>query len=321
MLNSLSIKLKLIILTFLVAIGFLVTVVVTSKGMNSAIKSISEISDDNIVSILGLMKIMEGHSTVNYQNVEVWSYENVYTAQADFEELIAHKLKGWEEIKIGFDMYSKTPKTADESALWETFLNDWDAWVKLDAMITKDILTSLAKNIDPLKQKELYLELSNLSEELESIYHKAEDSLEKIVHLNEKLAVDISKQSIKDMENTQTISLIVSIVILLIIIINAILILNSILSSVQLLKTEMTKVSENQDLTVTIQYNSNDELKAIVNGFNSLTQKLRDAIKEAKNSSNENASVSSELSSTSNQIGQNAEGQVKIIQDTIKRGK
>ena len=67
-----------------------------------------------------------------------------------------------------------------------------------------------------------------------------------------------------------------------------------------------------------MEYSNKDEIGEIVKGFNALLTSLEATIKDAKTSSCENASVSHELSSTSLQIGKNAEDGMKIVEETIK---
>ena len=66
-----------------------------------------------------------------------------------------------------------------------------------------------------------------------------------------------------------------------------------------------------------ISYDKNNEIKEIVNSFNTLIETLEHTIADAKTSSNENASVSHELSTTSMQIGRNAEQSSSIVENTI----
>ncbi|ARU48084.1 Methyl-accepting chemotaxis protein McpH [Sulfurospirillum diekertiae] len=61
-----------------------------------------------------------------------------------------------------------------------------------------------------------------------------------------------------------------------------------------------------------------NEIQEIVNSFNSLVDTLETIIDDVKHSSSENASVSHELSTTSMQIGRNAENSTVIVNNTIE---
>ncbi|WP_294918132.1 methyl-accepting chemotaxis protein [Sulfuricurvum sp. PD_MW2] len=87
--------------------------------------------------------------------------------------------------------------------------------------------------------------------------------------------------------------------------------------SIHLLQTKIKHFVETKDLRTRLSYDRNDEIKAIIDSFNILLETLEHTIQEAKIAANENASVSSELHSTSMQIGQNAEISMDIVQKTI----
>jgi methyl-accepting chemotaxis protein len=92
---------------------------------------------------------------------------------------------------------------------------------------------------------------------------------------------------------------------------------NGLNSSIKILKEGIENFVKTKDLNFRLKYGYNDEIKEIVTSFNSLLDTLEHVIVEAKTSSNENASVSSELSSTSNTIGKSAEDSIKIVQVAI----
>lgn len=96
-----------------------------------------------------------------------------------------------------------------------------------------------------------------------------------------------------------------------------IIVANNLLASIHLLKDSMSTFVESKNLTYRINYTANDEIKTIVDSFNLLIISLESTINDAKHSSNENASVAHELSSTSVQIGKNAEQSVTIVENAI----
>ncbi len=91
----------------------------------------------------------------------------------------------------------------------------------------------------------------------------------------------------------------------------------SILSSISKFKKEIDLVHTNNDFTIVLSKNKN-ELDDVSDGINNLLRELQQVFKDAKESSNENASVSAELSSTSLQIGKNTEDETKIVEKTIQ---
>jgi len=122
-------------------------------------------------------------------------------------------------------------------------------------------------------------------------------------------------------ETKQTASVEMTGVILLVIFLTVILsylIKNNIMQGVHLIRDSITKFVKEKELKFRISYAKNNEIKEIVESFNDLVSTLENTIVDAKQSSNENASVSHELSTTSMQIGRNAEQSSVIVENTIQ---
>lgn len=96
------------------------------------------------------------------------------------------------------------------------------------------------------------------------------------------------------------------------------LIRKNVLHGVHLIRDSITNFVNDKNLNFRIHYEQANEIKEIVDSFNVLVQTLEHTILDAKNSSNENASVSHELSTTSIQIGRNAEQSSVIVNNTIQ---
>jgi len=92
----------------------------------------------------------------------------------------------------------------------------------------------------------------------------------------------------------------------------------NIVQGVDFISSSMITFVKNKELNFRINYDKKNELKNISDSFNALVKTLEQTIVDAKDSSNENASVSHELSSTSMQIGRNAEKSTTIVENTIQ---
>ncbi|AFL68129.1 methyl-accepting chemotaxis protein [Sulfurospirillum barnesii] len=101
-------------------------------------------------------------------------------------------------------------------------------------------------------------------------------------------------------------------------IIIGIMIRNNIMQGVSLIRDSISGFVQNKELKFRITYGKNNEIQEIVNSFNALVDTLEVIIDDVKRSSNENASVSHELSTTSMQIGRNAEHSTIIVNNTIE---
>ena len=97
----------------------------------------------------------------------------------------------------------------------------------------------------------------------------------------------------------------------------AVFIIRTVTSAISSFRRDIEKIHKEKDFTADLMVKGNDEFSDMAKGMNELLASLRATFKEAKASSNENASVSSQLSSTSLRIGQNAEENTKIVSETI----
>ena len=93
---------------------------------------------------------------------------------------------------------------------------------------------------------------------------------------------------------------------------------HNIIQGVHIIRDSMATFVQHKALNFRINYEKKNELKDISDSFNALITTLEQTIVDAKNSSSENASVSHELSTTSMQIGRNAEKSTTIVETTIQ---
>ncbi|AHJ12612.1 methyl-accepting chemotaxis protein [Sulfurospirillum multivorans] len=135
---------------------------------------------------------------------------------------------------------------------------------------------------------------------------------------NQHLADIDAKDAIAEKNSASTMMIGLSILIAISVIIIGIMIRNNIMQGVSLIRDSISGFVHHKELKFRIQYGKNNEIQEIVNSFNSLVDTLEVIIDDVKRSSNENASVSHELSTTSMQIGRNAENSTVIVNNTIE---
>lgn len=97
------------------------------------------------------------------------------------------------------------------------------------------------------------------------------------------------------------------------------LIKSSISNPIEDFKNTLLKISHNHDLTIKADENAPQELAEMAEGFNRLILTLRELIETSKKSASENASISHELSTTANGVGENVEKSVIVINDATQK--
>lgn len=142
-------------------------------------------------------------------------------------------------------------------------------------------------------------------------------ALDKHMTFNQEIAQHEAKDAASIKDNANTMMIFLSLAVLLSCIVIGHMIRKNILEGVHLIRDSITHFVEKKELKFRIVYNKTNEIREIVDSFNHLVEALEHTIVDAKHSSNENASVSHELSTTSMQIGRNAEQSSTIVSNTI----
>ena len=123
-----------------------------------------------------------------------------------------------------------------------------------------------------------------------------------------------AKQQIKN-STTQVVIIAISLAIILSLVISFIA-NRSISKPIKSLEEVMLKISNDKDLSIKVSTNAPKEISLIAKSFNELINSLKELIAHAKQTSNENSSVSHELSTTSLNVGVNVEKSVEIVNET-----
>ena len=95
--------------------------------------------------------------------------------------------------------------------------------------------------------------------------------------------------------------------------------ITSINKAVFMLQNHMQTIAQTKDLTLICKLESNDELGKIAKELNTLISSIHTLVADAKNSSNENASIAHELSTTTIGVGNNIEQSVSVVNTANKK--
>ncbi|MEA1891406.1 MAG: methyl-accepting chemotaxis protein [Campylobacterota bacterium] len=142
---------------------------------------------------------------------------------------------------------------------------------------------------------------------------------EEIMDKFEKEFLELTSNSIHSLEK---IVLTVEIIIVLLILMVMLFIIKNISSSISNLREKAKDLAHGEgDLTGRLKIIGDDELSEVSKYINGFIEKVQDTIIQAKETSNENASVSEELARTSLQIGQKAEEESALVGEVSTQGK
>lgn len=134
--------------------------------------------------------------------------------------------------------------------------------------------------------------------------------------LEDKMDTEIQKDiSIEINQNKTALFWLITLNLMLIVVLSFIgfLTIRSITKAVSKLQKHMQTITQTKDLTLVCDMESNDELGQIAKALNILIATTRTLVWEAKSSSNENASIAHELSTTAIGVGNNVEQSVSVV--------
>ncbi len=235
----------------------------------------------------------------------------------------------WEHI--GTDVTNKDEiKTLDER--YRTYRGEYENNLKNYVLFASDakdreiyekekqlyaIYIAMADTVLQMSREDKKVEAKDFMLKNRKMSRNLTDTIDEQMTYNKKLAEDNALLA-QDTKQTASVEMIIIIaLVILLTVILSYLIKNNIMQGVHLIRDSITHFVKDKNLKFRIGYEKNNEIKEIVDSFNDLVTTLETTITDAKTSSNENASVSHELSTTSMQIGRNAEQSSSIVENTI----
>jgi len=224
------------------------------------------------------------------------------------------------EIKTLDDRY-RTYRTEYETNLknYETYVSDAqdkEIYEKEKQLYT--IYIAMADKVLQMSREDKKAEAKDFMLKNRKMSRNLTDTIDEQMTYNKKLS---ENNAFLAQDTKQTARIEMTVIIVLVILLTVILsyvIKNNIIQGVHLIRDSITHFVKDKNLQFRIGYEKHNEIKEIVDSFNDLVITLESTIVDAKASSNENASVSHELSTTSMQIGRNAEQSSAIVANTIQ---
>ncbi|MDD2829930.1 MAG: methyl-accepting chemotaxis protein [Sulfuricurvum sp.] len=293
---------QLLVLVSVALIGLLAIMIMAIVKLDTVYE---ETNYGNVNSIPSLLTLNEAVDQIATMRVVAYKYhvEDRADQKQNNEERL---LKAEADLEADFKKYEALLSNDKDKAMLQA---DRDT-AKAYATLLKEIM-DLSKNGHEAEARALLLEKHK------ETVSKLNDAIEAHLTYNADLAKTEAEHAKEHKNSADTIMIILGLLIIVITIGMSTSIVKSIMSGVNTIHDGIKQFVQDKELKFRIHYNQNNEIKEIVNSFNSLVETLEVTIGDAKLSSNENASVSHELSSTSLHIGKNAEESAKIVSQTI----
>lgn len=314
MFKNLSIKWKLttLVLIFLAA---LTGVGLTGyTGIRDLGDVVTEVGKVRMPSVKGLLVANEGLIAVESATLATAIYENDYSAQREFEGVqVLHK-KAWARIDEGFKIYEPLPQTKEEVVLWKQFLADFAEWKRADEKLST-LIAQLAASRAESTQKALFVEFYKVFLGSRPLFNKVNESLAKVVDLNENVADESIKAGDAAIASAQRNMVFFAIGAVLVSIGLAVFITMSILTPLRAAVRVSNRLSEG-DLTVRIEPPSKDETGQLLQAMDNMIERLSQVVSDVNNGAQALAGASEEISATAQALSQASSEQAAGVEET-----
>ncbi|MBK7003319.1 MAG: MCP four helix bundle domain-containing protein [Rhodoferax sp.] len=314
MFRNLSIKWKLttLVLIFLAALA---GVGLTGyAGIRDLGDVVTEVGKVRMPSIRGLLIAQEGLTEVGSATLATAIYENDYSAQREFEGVQALRKKAWATIDEGFKIYEPLPQTKEEVVLWKQFQADLAEWKRSDEKLST-LIEQLASSRAESTQKALFVEFYKVFLGSRPLFNKVNESLVKVVDLNENVADESIKTGDATIASAQRNMALFAIGAVLVSIGLAVFITMSILTPLRAAVRVANRLAEG-DLTVRIEPPSKDETGQLLQAMDNMIGRLSQVVADVNTGAQSLAGAAEEVSATAQALSQASSEQAAGVEET-----
>ena len=270
--------------------------------MNTVFEETNYSNVNSLPSILALNEAMQSAFSLR---LSIW------------EHISQSEVKEWERVEKNIEKAKIALK--DSMKQYEPLISD----EKDKELFVKD--NEAIEQYYVLLGKLISLSRENKQSEINAMVGANKPIIQNLTHVfaeHMKYNFDLAKKSadnaIDEKQNATLMMILLSIASVVTLLLIGLSIRRNIIQGVHIIRDSMVSFVQHKELKFRINYDKKNELKDISDSFNALITTLEQTIVDAKNSSSENASVSHELSTTSMQIGRNAEKSTTIVESTIQ---
>ena len=314
MFKNLSIKWKLGVLVGIMILAMAGLVFLAYVDLKGAGEDIAEIGNNRLPSVQGLLIVSEGQTAVKSATLATAIYETNYSAQKEFEDVLALRKKAWNNIESGRKIYDPLPQTKEEVVLWKAFETDWADWKRADDGL-QSIIANLSTTRTEAAQKALFVEFYKQFLDSRPLFNKAEASLGKVVDLNVTLGTESVKESLINSAAAQRNMLLIAAVSMLISVALAAYITLAVTGPLGIAVATANRLADG-DLTVRIDNPSKDETGQVLLAIQNMIGKLSEVVADVNGGAQALASASEEVSATAQALSQAASEQAAGVEET-----
>jgi len=291
-------------LMVMLSIAFFGLIAIFGIGLTKMEQVFEKTNTCNVNSLPSVLIMADLQNEFNQMRVRLWEHITAHDKE-DFQRIE----KRFHEYREKFDVsYKKYEALLSDEKDKEMYLKEKELISSFIAISQQLFTLSTAGKNE--ESRALLYQLRSQSTALNTL-------LEEHMAYNKTLSQNDAKIAVDTKESATLMMISVAFIVGISVLILSFAIRKNILQGVHLIRDSITSFVRTKELKFRISYDKKNEINEIVKSFNDLVDTLEHTIEDAKNSSNENASVSHELSTTSMQIGRNAEQSSLIVENAI----
>jgi methyl-accepting chemotaxis protein len=124
-----SVKSKLILLASVLLISIGIVGGIAFKASSAWSSDMAKIGEDRIPGILYLSNLNRERMVIRAQTLNVYAFENNYSANSNFADIASQRAKSWKIIEENFEKFVNLPRASQKGkqavAKLQTEYNEW----------------------------------------------------------------------------------------------------------------------------------------------------------------------------------------------------
>ncbi|HYD94501.1 MAG TPA: methyl-accepting chemotaxis protein [Noviherbaspirillum sp.] len=314
MFKNLAIKHKLFTLVTVLLLAMGVLGMTGYVGIYKVGNDMEEVGRVRLPSVNGLLTLSEAQTALKAANLTAAIYENNYSAQKQFAEVIELRRKAWANADAGWRQYEPLPQTDEEAVLWKQFVAEWEAWKRADADIAATI-EALARSTSEQAQKELFSRFFAQYDTSVPLFSKSEETLNKIVQLNQEVAEKSVENGVRTVSQAGLVMLVVAIAA----VVAAVAVATYVTASITRPIDAAVKVAQtvaSGDLTSRIEVTTTEETGQLLKALKDMNDNLVKIVGDVRAGTETIATASSQIAVGNTDLSSRTEEQASSLEET-----
>lgn len=306
LLNNFKIKQILVVVSAVVLGVLLLTMAVNHRNMSVIDEHSNKQSKEVLPNLFDFLELQ-----LNIVQVQQWLTDVSATrAEEGFDDGYSEAGKYFMNANLVLDRLIKAHKELGEDEMvreLEDFKTDLQEYYVIAVEMAN---TYINKGTS---------EGNRVMEKLDLFAEKLSSRLDKWVSEHKKEYDEAAKEISSNIADFGAQSIVLSLM-LIVVISSGFIVINLIINSIKKIDIYLEKLAK-LDFTTKLEIAGKSEIAVIAKNLSKVIDSIKDFITEAKNSSNENASISHELSTTSNVVGRKVEDVMEIVKKANEKAK